>query len=228
MNSVISEIPAILIAGGRPMEGGAMIRIMASALDNAKGFRVSYIGAANGDNFAFFTLMKSMLVKAGAGKIDFIKLTKKKVDVSVAREMLERADAVFISGGEVEDGMNGLKKHGLDGFLKDLYAGGKRFICTSAGAIMMGTRWVRWENPSDDSTAELFDCLGIIPAVFDTHAEDEDWIELKTVLRLMGDGSRGYGLPRGSIISADSSGAFVNFNGAPMTFINNNGEYKII
>jgi hypothetical protein len=92
---------------------------------------------------------------------------------------------------------------------------------------MLGARWVRWDVPDDDNTAELFDCLGIIPVTFDTHAEDEDWIELKTVLRLSGDGSRGYGLPRGGIISADSAGRLVNMEREYLTFTYTNGEFII-
>lgn len=228
MNHWSNEIPAVLIAGGRPIEAGVIIDLISSAVGKTPGFSVAYIGAASGDNLAFFAMMRSMLIRAGAGKVTFVRLARKKIDAAAVQDTLDRADVLFISGGEVEDGMVWIKKHGLEAYLKGLYAGGKLFICTSAGAIMMGTHWVRWSIPGDDSTAELFDCLGIIPDVFDTHAEDEDWVELKTVLRLLGNDSRGRGLPRGCIISADSRGELINLNQTFLTFINDNGQVRLV
>jgi hypothetical protein len=75
---------------------------------------------------------------------------------------------------------------------------------------MMGAHWVRWDVPGHDDTARLFDCLGFVPLLFDVHGEDEDWAELKTALKLLGNGSWGYGLPGGTVISADSRGTLMN------------------
>ena len=172
----------------------------------------------------FFTMIKSILMKAGAQKVILVKLAKKKVDISDVKNVLTSADIIFLSGGEVEDGMNWLKYHRLTLFFKDLYNEGKRFVGISAGSIMMGTHWVRWEKPEDDATAELFDCLGIIPAVFDTHGEDENWKELKTTLKLLGNDARGYGIPCHGMISADSRGTLVNLEKTLLTYVNDNGQ----
>jgi hypothetical protein len=123
--------------------------------------------------------------------------------------------------------MDWLKKHDLCGFLKELYASGKRFMGLSAGVIMMGTHWVRWDVPGDDNTARLFPCLGIIPALFDVHGESEDWAELKAALKLLGSGSRGYALPGGCAISADSRGTLVNLEKEYLVFANDGGQINI-
>ncbi len=199
--------PLFLLAGGGPRNTEAEAAYLARALQECESAkpRVVYIGTASGDNAMFFGFMRSLLHKAGAGEITMAKLAKRGADIASAKKLLAEADAVFLSGGEVDEGMLWLVRHGLADFMLKLRDGGKVFIGVSAGAIMMGSKWVRWENESDDSTAALFDCLGFIPAIFDTHAEDEDWKELKCALRLQGEGSRGYGIHRGgmAVFSAD-------------------------
>ena len=217
------ETPAILLAGGRPRDEGSMARMLSKAFGKTASPRVAYIGTANGDSLPFFTMMKLMLSRAGAKKVDFVRLAKEKADVAKAKAALEASDVVFLSGGEVEDGINWLKRHRIDDFLRTLYAQGKQFAGVSAGSIMLGSHWVRWDDENDDDTASLFDCLGIVPAIFDTHAENEDWKELDTALKLMGDGARGYGIPSGGMISADSAGNLVNLEKELLLFVNEDG-----
>ena len=222
------EIPAIMIAGGRSRDPALMARMMSRAFHGIEKPVVAYIGTANGDNLAFFQMMKVILKNSGANKVNFVRLAKKNPDLDAAREALAAADLVFLSGGEVEDGINWLNKHGLTGFLKELYSSGKPFLGVSAGVIMMGTHWVHWDIEGDDNTARLFDCLGFVPFIFDTHGEEEDWVELKTALKLLGNGSRGYGLPGGSMVSADSKGALVNLEKEYIVFANEGGKISII
>jgi peptidase E len=224
------ERPAILMAGGRPRDPSSMIRALARALGESgvRKPKVAYIGTASGDNIVFFNAIKAMLKKAGAGDVALVRLAKEAADIDAAKMALEGADVVFISGGEVEDGMAWLVLHGLDGFIKDLYAGGKLFLGMSAGSIMMGTHWTHWDTEDDDGTASLFGCLGLIPAVFDTHAEDEDWKELKTTLKLLGPGARGYGIPRDGVIRADSLGTLVELDRKLLPYINNDGRIERI
>ena len=227
MNDTGNEKPAVLLAGGRPANVAEMARMISRAFGAVQKPEIAYIGAANGDSIVFYKMMKSLLMRAGAGKVVFVRLAKEKINIAEVKNILSSSDVVFLSGGEVEDGINWLKKHRLDEFLKELYDDNKQFVGVSAGSIMLGSHWVRWEDPKDDETSELFDCLGIVPEVFDTHAEDEDWVELKTVLRLMGDGARGYGLPSGCMISADSSGARMNMEKEYLTFENDQGQIRL-
>jgi len=226
--TLVTEIPAILVAGGRPFHLEAIARMITRGFGGIQKPHVAYIGAASGDNPVFYHLMKTLLKKAGAGKVSFVHLAKKKPDLDAARKILTDVDVIFLSGGEVEDGMNWLKKHGLTAFLKDLYSKGKPFIGVSAGVIMMGTHWVRWGTEGDDSTSELFDCLAFTPALFDVHGEAEDWVELKAALKLLGPGARGYGLPGGCMISADSRGNLKNLSKEFMVFVNEGGGIRVL
>ena len=221
------EKPALLLAGGQRSSVGEMAKSISRAFTEGQKTTLAYIGAASGDSYIFFNMMKALLKKAGADKVTFVRLAKEKVDLENIKNTLSSADVVFISGGEVEDGMKWLNKHLLVDFIKDLYRGGKQFIGVSAGSIMLGSSWVKWDDPDNDDTAALFDCIGIIPAVFDTHAEDENWKELKTVLRLMGDGARGYGLTRGCAIYADSHGNLENLEKTVLTYANYNGQIQL-
>ena len=220
--------PVILMAGGRPADGGRTVEVISRAIQKFNAPNAVYIGAANGDNLPFYMFMKPLLIKAGVKDVEFVKLAKAKIDVEAAKAALSGADVIFLSGGEVEDGIKWIEKHGLAGFFRDLYKKGKLFVGMSAGTIMLGSHWVKWRTPGKDETAELFDCLGIVPAIFDTHAEDEDWIELKTALRLTGEGARGYGIPRGGIIEADGDGRLVNVEKKYLTFVYNGGAYDVI
>ena len=232
MNGVLcmgsDEIPALLLSGGRPRDPAAMAGMIAVAFDRIDKPAVAYIGTANGDSPAFFEAMEATLKQAGAYEVLFLRLADDHADIDAAKDSLSGADVVFLAGGEVEDGMVWLDKHGLSSFLRDLYTQGKRFIGVSAGTIMMGTHWTHWDVQEDDSTASLFDCLGIIPCLFDVHGEDEDWVELKTTLRLLGEGSIGYALPAGAMISADSGGILMDIEKKHLIFQNNNGVVGMI
>jgi len=226
--SAVTEIPALLVAGGRPRDPGIMTAMFSHAFRELHKPLVAYIGTANGDNPGFFERMGSLLKEAGAGEVVLVRLAKDNPDLDAVKKTLAKADVIFISGGEVEDGMYWLTKHDLKSFLKDLYNKGKRFLGVSAGVIMMGTHWVHWDIEGDDSTSSLFDCLAFTPVLFDVHGEDEDWIELKAALKLLGNGTRGYGLPGGCMISADSRGDLINISKDYLVFVNENGNIRII
>jgi len=85
-------------------------------------------------------------------------------------------------------------------FLAELRAAGKPFFGVSAGSIMLARSWVRWSDPRDDATAELFPCLGLAPVLCDTHGEADGWEELRTLQRLAPSGSVSYGIVSGSAL----------------------------
>jgi len=218
---------AFLLAGGPGGDNRVVLRVISEKLRELPHAKAAYIGTANGDRYPFFLIMRTLLHQAGAETVDLVPLAKERIDRQKAISTLYAADIIFLSGGEVEDGMKWLHRHDLTSTLVSLYGEGKLFIGVSAGAIMLGSHWVRWDDPDDQSTANLFPCLDIVPTVFDTHAEDEDWIELKTVLRLQGEGSEGIGLPRGCIVKGDSQGNLEKVNGNHLIFRYEQGSFTI-
>jgi peptidase E len=210
-----------LLSGGPGDSHGGIVDYFAYALSvcGKKRPRVAYIGVASGDDSGFYNFISPMLVNAGAGEVVFPSLASTRANVTEAKAMIAASDAVFISGGDVEEGMKWLNVHNLCEFLLNQYRDNKLFFGASAGSIMLGLHWVRWSNPDDDSTAELFDCLGIVQAVFDTHAEDDGWNELKMAHKLLLERQNNlsgdfriavpikcYGIPSGCMMEANSDG----------------------
>jgi peptidase E len=162
--------------------------------------RIASVGTANGDSWVFFQMTARLFKAAGAREVTRVLLARKQADLAKARGQLQAADIIFISGGDVEAGMRWLQQHRLTAFFKKLHAQGQPFFGISAGSIMLGERWVAWQDPQDDATAGLFACLGIAPVVCDTHAEGDGWEELKAAVALAPKANRGYGIPTGGIL----------------------------
>jgi peptidase E len=180
---------------------------------------IAYVGVASGDNWVFYQFILRMIKNAGECRIDRIVIGSKKADLEKARESLKSADAVFMSGGDVEAGMKTLEDKNMTGLFRDLYQQGKLYFGASAGSIMLVKEWVRWRNPDDDSTSELFPCLGLAPLICDTHSEEDDWEELKAALSLEKDGVKGYGITSGSCLKVSPEGGIEALGGAVYQYI---------
>lgn len=134
------------------------------------------------------------------------------MDPARARAIVERADLVFLSGGDPVIGARLLTSSGADEWLKEARARGCALAGGSAGAILLGAYWASWPEEPDGRPfdgGELVRCTGVVPdLVVDTHAEDDDWAELKLVkgmLEARGERLRLRGLPTrgGVIVGAD-------------------------
>ena len=223
------HLPVHLIAGGRGMErrkGPDPLLRAALGLDSGGtgSPSVAYIGAASGDNAVFRTWIARMLQKAGAGTVTLAPLCGRRASPKKARAVLEKSDVVFVSGGDVEEGMRVLEETGMVEFLRGLHAEGTPFFGVSAGSIMLARQWVRWRDPSDDSTAELFPCLGIAPVFCDTHGESDGWEELKALVRLAPARTIGHGIVSGSSLVVGPDGALEALGGDVHRFTRRAGE----
>jgi cyanophycinase-like exopeptidase len=160
-------------------------------------------------------MMSSYLRRCGAGRITLAPLAGRRGKLEKTRAILESANTVFISGGDVEAGMKVLKERQVLPFLRDLFERGKPFFGSSAGSIMLGQQWVRWEDPDDDATTSLLPCMGFAPIICDTHGEAEGWEELCSLLRLTPEGTLGYGIPTGAGLCVSPDGTLEAL-GAPV------------
>ncbi len=166
---------------------------------------IAYVGAASNDNVAFRHMLGAAFIGSGA-RLEPARLASKRASASRARQLLDDADIVFMSGGDVERGMEVLRERDEVAHLKELARAGKPFIGISAGSIMLGERWVRFPDEDDDDSAEPFDCLAIAKVVMDAHSEDDDWSELRVLLRVLaraGEHPTGYGVPSRGCLRVD-------------------------
>jgi len=201
--------PIYLFAGGRGksiLTTFSGIGKVIKSLGKAKPV-IAIVGVASlKDNWLVYALM-STLIKANCKcRIHRILIARPNADIEKAKQILQKSDAVFFGGGDAEAGMQILKQKNMIGFFHDLAGQGKLLLGASAGTIMMCREWVLWQDCDDDSTAELYPCLGLVQIICDTHAEGDDWVELKAALQLKEDGSTGYGITSGAYLKAYPDG----------------------
>jgi cyanophycinase-like exopeptidase len=169
-----------------------------------------------------------MFQKAGTGDVMLAPLCGRRGNPKKAQAVLDASDIVFISGGDVDEGMKVLEEKEMTGFLQRLHRSGKLFFGISAGSIMLAQKFIRWRNSQDDESAELFPCLGLAPVLCDTHGEGDDWEELKALLRLSPRGAIGYGIVSGTAISVEPDGTVFAFGGEVDRFQKRTGEVEKI
>jgi peptidase E len=188
--------------------------------------RVAYVGAASGDNRAFFLLMSTLLSVAGSGAVKLASMVSKRANLDKTRQILTQADLIFISGGDVEEGMHVLHQREMLSTLIQLYQAGKPFFGISAGSIMLAREWVRWQDPNDDATSELFPCMGLANLLCDTHGEGDHWEELQMAVKLSPPGTLGYGIRAGAGLCLHPDSTLEVIGGIVDTFRNDNGLVK--
>ena len=222
--------PVYLFAGGRPRNGQNLNPWFQAvfAESGKKSPAIAYVGAANDDRPESFAGMSTNLKEIGAAKVTHVALSPENVDIKKAKEILESSDIVFISGGDVERGMQTLASKNMIEFLAGLYRQGKTFFGISAGSIMLAKEWIRWRDPEDDATAEIFPCLGIAPVLCDTHGEADGWEELQALLKLEKDNTRGYGIVSGTVIKVFPDGKIEALGGETHQYLKRNGTVERI
>jgi cyanophycinase-like exopeptidase len=193
-----------------------MVGLLRDAL-SASGLpapRIAYLGAASGDDAGFFRRLSSLLQQAGARDVVLARTCGRGASWrESAQAALAQADAVFVSGGDVDAGMRALAAAGVIPALQERFAAGVPFLGLSAGSIMLGREWITWDDPDDDATARPFTCLGFAPLICDTHAEDDDWSELRALLALRPVGTRGYGVTAPAMLRVHPDGRVEAFGG---------------
>jgi peptidase E len=216
-----SAKPVFLLAGGRHSRGKGPDSLISAVLQayGIKSPTVAYSGTASGDDRDFFKWIADEITAAGADKVIHAVIAPPDADLNKAKSILESADIVFISGGDVAAGMEILQAKKMVAFFTELYRQGKPFFGVSAGAIMLAAKWVRWPDPDDDSSAELFPCLGFAPIICDMHDEQGGWEELRAALRLEKEGVKGYGLTSGSAVVVTPAGEVTALGGTVYQYL---------
>jgi peptidase E len=180
-----------------------------------------YVGAASADDRTFGTALSTLLKGAGVRKVLWPKLSAgKKPSANAARAALDDVDLVFVGGGDVEAGVQTLRDADLVAPLHKAAKRGVVFVGMSAGAIMLGERWIRWPREgSGDEEAETYECLGLAPCSLDTHGEGDGWQETQSFAavraRELGAKACAYAVPSGGAIVIAHDGT-VRARGVPV------------
>ena len=134
--------------------------------------------------------------------------------IDTDRTVVDRADLIFVSGGDPTHGAKVLAKTGAGAWIKEAAAKGTPTMGVSAGAILLGDWWVDW--PEDDDAplehAKLVRCIGVLDGhTFDTHDEADGWQELHAagkLLQMAGKRSKLIGIPTGGALVWTAEGGF--------------------
>ncbi len=186
---------------------------------------VAYIGTASGDDPAFFRMLGSLFQRTGAGRVDLAPLYASDADLRRSRTVIEDADVIFLSEGDVDLGMQILQDRGMATLLRERFEDGVVFSGFSAGSILLSRQWVRWSDPDNDASAQPFDCLEIAPLVCDTHGEADGWEELKTLLSLRRvPGEIGYGIPTSMGLRVHADGRSEAIGGVVHRYVYRDGR----
>ena len=205
--------PVTLIGGqfGSRHFGTSPYLEAALALTRKEAPTALYIGAANGDDERFGAALCGVLTAAGAKDVVWPKLASNGRGKEAARKALTSVDFVFVGGGDVEAGMEVLGRAKLVADLRAAASKGVIFSGMSAGAIMLGERWIRWPRAdAGDEEAETYQCLGIAPCSLDTHGEGDDWRETRSFVvvraRELGRKAKAYGVTSGGALVVGATG----------------------
>jgi hypothetical protein len=79
--------------------------------------------------------------------------------------------------------MKVLRDRGVDDHLVRLAKAGKLMTGVSAGALMLAREWIEFAD-DHDARGTLFPCLDIAPIYVDAHSEEDNWAELRALMRL--------------------------------------------
>jgi putative intracellular protease/amidase len=128
--------------------------------------------------------------------------------------VVERADLVFVSGGDPTLGAMILEQTGAAAWMREAHVRGTPVMGVSAGTIILGQWWVKWPDDEEDDEhldrTSLVRCTGIVPGhVFDTHNEEDDWDELRVAARLVqrqGENAVFLGIPTGGALVVSGDG----------------------
>ncbi|MDN5214509.1 Type 1 glutamine amidotransferase-like domain-containing protein [Fulvivirgaceae bacterium BMA12] len=151
-----------------------------------------YIGASNKDTREFYELFQEGMYNIGISDHYMIKSDFTKTD----EVNLENADLILLSGGEVKEGLNIFQKTGIKDIIIKKYYEGTLIIGISAGAIQLG--WQTLDKNADNLPDSFLDTLKLIPFIVDVHQENNEWRDLKAVLKISGGMKRGLGIPFGA------------------------------
>jgi len=202
----------VYLTGGGPGAFAPLRKNFARAVSELGKARplVAYVGVATGDDPGFFEMITGALDRKKA-RIEPVKIAAPRANLREAKGLLDDCDLVFMSGGDVDQGMKTLRRKGMDAALIDLARAGKPMFGVSAGSLMLAREWVRFRGEGHERP-QIFPCLGVAPIHVDAHSEEDDWSELRILVDLLhrrGDAKPvGYGLTRkgGLRLSIDAGG----------------------
>jgi peptidase E len=160
--------------------------------------KAAYMGASNGDDPEFYSLFQAAMAGIELTSCRMIPSAPSKEDT----EFLAGADLVLFAGGNVEQGWGAFTKNGIKELITQKRYDGAVFVGVSAGAVQLGLGTLL-----ETATMKKLPLFQLAPFYVSAHDEEHEWWDLRALVNLAGEGSRGIGVPAGggAIYSPDGS-----------------------
>jgi cyanophycinase-like exopeptidase len=162
----------------------------------------AYIGASNGDAREYYSIFEGAMDAVGIAERRLIGSAFDADD----REFLGRSQLIVLSGGDVQRGWNVFETTGMKQEILARHTQGAVLVGISAGAVQLGRRAMAATD--DPSAHELFDVLGLAPALIDVHDEHHEWARLSRTVHMLEGETTGLGIPSGGGLMVHPDGAF--------------------
>jgi peptidase E len=151
--------------------------------------RAAYIGASNGDDVQFYEMFRAAMEMIGLSQCRMIPSRPSGEDMT----FLEEAGLVLLSGGDVERGWRTLEENGVrDMILRKRYDG-TVMVGVSAGAVQLGLGAL-----TQATQPQKLETLRFAPFFIGAHDENQDWWDLRALVKLAQNDVRAVGIPAGA------------------------------
>lgn len=150
----------------------------------------AYVGASNGDDPVYYEIFEAAMDSIGVTDRRMISSSFEADE----REYLERADLILLAGGGVERGWKVIRSTGMRDVLLERHGEGAVLAGVSAGAVQLGWLGFGGDVPKP---GRLVEPLKLVPAIVGVHEEDDQWRDLRKLMRLSDVPIRGLGIPSG-------------------------------
>ncbi|CAM2065076.1 Type 1 glutamine amidotransferase-like domain-containing protein [Sulfidibacter corallicola] len=162
----------------------------------------AYVGAANGDEPAYFEIFEAAALRLGCRRVHMISSSFELRD----RKHLAESDWICLAGGDPLLGWDRMNRAGMLPVLQEARTRGAIVMGVSAGAVQMGLMRGRAEANgagSPDERERHSVGFGWLPWLIDAHQEERDWSRLRGAHRALGGRHAAFGVPWRSVAVAE-------------------------
>ena len=151
--------------------------------------KAAYIGASNGDDPQFYSILEAAMEKIGIGNRRMIPSSVTPTD----ELFLNEADIILLAGGDVERGWKIFNQSGLTEIIIKRYYEGAVLIGISAGAVHLGL----FGLVQEEGFNKLIDMFKLVPFIIGAHEEKQGWKSVREAIELLNGSAKGIGIPTG-------------------------------
>jgi len=173
----------------------------------ARPFRACHIGVFHGDERKWTRGTLDFLASLGA-EVSAPRLSDRRIDAAAARRAIERADLLYLDGGDTVAGVDRIRSLRLESAFRQAAKSARAIFGLSGGACAAGPYTVGY---GADGKAFVAPCLDLgVPLPLDVHDEKSDWPELRALLELDPPKREAIAIPSHAVLVVSSHAALAS------------------